>query len=203
MRQFLHRVLEELSRTYRGSNHISYVVRKYIEGLDIRQVVGVNLAALSFFAAVAIPQADGLASTLAMLGKTRETVIEVVPTQAKFQWPMRRFGLSQGFYVGHPGLDLTDPLDTPVYPVANGWVEWNNYSAWGYGNYLLIEHGGGIQSLYAHLSGVDVKAGDTVTQQTKIGAVGNTGWATGYHLHLEIYQDNTPINPLEVLPEIK
>ena len=203
MKHLFQKIVFELSRTYRGSNRISYLLRQYIEGLDVKQLLGVNLAAFSFFAAVIVPQADELASTLAILGKTKESVIEVVPTEATLQWPMRRFGLSQGFTIGHAGLDMTAPVGSPVYSISEGWVTLANDSVWGYGQHIILQHDSGVASLYAHLSRIDVTPGQTVSRNTKIGEVGMTGWTTGSHLHVEIYENNTPVDPLEVLPEIK
>ena len=69
-----------------------------------------------------------------------------------------------------------------------------------YGNAILINHGSGFLSLYAHLSKILVKKDDIVTNQTVIGKIGATGRAFGDHLHLEIYENGKTINPLSVLP---
>lgn len=168
----------------------------------MRQVLGVNLAGLSFVAAVIVPQVDAITSQIEVMRETVETVVEVVPTTERFQWPMTRFGLTTRFSLGHPGIDLTAPKGTPVKPAAEGRVLWVQSSSFGYGKHLVVEHDKGAQSLYAHLSNVEVKEGQTVDKNTVVGEVGSTGWSTGNHLHLEIYQDGTPINPLEVLPAI-
>lgn len=188
---------------YRGSNNLSLFIRKRIERLNLRQILGLNLAGLAFFGAVIMPQASDFISSIEVMVETQETIVHVVPTQSKFQWPLSRFAISQRFYVAHPGMDLTAPLGTPVYPVANGRVSIVNILYWGFGNHVIIEHDKGIASLYAHLSKVEVKEGQEVTKATRLGAVGSTGWSTGNHLHLEVYQDGIPINPIEVLPEIK
>jgi murein DD-endopeptidase MepM/ murein hydrolase activator NlpD len=185
------------------SNPISLQIRKVIERLDFRQFIGVNLASAAFFAAIVLPQADELTSALEVSQSTPSTVIDVVPTQARFQWPMVRFGLSQRFSLGHPGIDLTAPLGSAVFPVSEGWVSWTSDSNYGFGNHVLVEHDDGVKSLYAHLSYVGVAPGETLDKETQIGEVGNTGWATGDHLHLEVYQNGTPTNPLSVLPSLK
>ncbi len=188
---------------YRGSNHLSLWLRKHIENLPLRQLLGLNLAGLAFFAAVVMPGASDVFSNVEVLFETQETVVNVVPTHSQFQWPLSRFSISQRFYVAHPGMDLTAPQGTAIFPVAVGRVTMTNDFSWGFGNHLLIEHDKGIASLYAHLSKVEVKEGQEVTKATRLGAVGSTGWSTGNHLHLEVYQDGMPINPTEVLPEIK
>ncbi len=183
---------------------ISFWLRKTIEKLPFKQFLGVNLAGLAFVAGVVVPQATDLAGELEVMNETETTVIvAVTPSKARFRWPLTTFGLSQKFRLGHPGVDLTAPRGTPIYPVAEGWVAWVTNSLWGYGKHLLVQHDQGIQSLYAHLSNINVAQGDTVTKDTKLGEVGSTGWSTGNHLHMEIYQDGIPVNPLEILPEIK
>jgi murein DD-endopeptidase MepM/ murein hydrolase activator NlpD len=193
----------KLVRPYYGSNRVSRFLRRHIERLSPRQVIGVPLAGMTFFAAVIMPGAGELTSAVEVARETQMTVVEVVPTQAKLQWPLNRFGLSQRFTSGHPGVDLTDPYGTSIYPVAAGNVVMVRQEPWGYGKHLVVTHEDDIKSLYAHLSTIEVREGDAVTRETKIGEIGSTGWATGNHLHLEIYQGNTPINPLEVLPTIQ
>ena len=75
-----------------------------------------------------------------------------------------------------------------VYAVKSGKVILTNTSGWGggYGNYVVIDHGGGLPTLYAHLSVVKVSQGQTVSQGTVIGVTGNTGASTGPHLHYEV-----------------
>lgn len=169
----------------------------------MRQVLGVNLASLAFAAAVIVPQVDAITSQLEVMRETVETIVDVVPTTQRFQWPIMRFGLTSRFSLGHPGIDLTAPKGTHVKPAAEGRVLRVRNYPFGYGKHILVEHDNGAQSLYAHLSSVDIKEGQVVDKNTVVGEVGTTGWSTGNHLHLEIYQDGTPINPLEVLPAMK
>ncbi len=84
----------------------------------------------------------------------------------------------------HAGIDYGAPIGTPVRVVSDGVVEfagWQN----GYGNVVVVKHASDRSTLYAHLSRLDVRKGQTVAQGTHIGAVGMTGWATGPHLHFE------------------
>lgn len=185
-----------------GSHIISLILRKKLEKLHIRQIMAVNLASLAFVAAVVVPQVDAITSELEVMRETVETIVEVVPTTTRFQWPLTRFGLTTRFSSGHPGLDLTDPKGAPVRPIAEGKVIQVTTYPFGYGKHIVIEHDQGARSLYAHLSTIEVKSGQTVDKNTVVGEVGSTGWSTGNHLHLEISQDGTPVNPLEVLPTI-
>ena len=68
-----------------------------------------------------------------------------------------------------------------------------------YGNYIVVEHVDGYQTLYAHMSKSLVKKGDKVSQGSKIGLVGSTGYSTGPHLHLTIYKNYKPVDPLTVI----
>jgi murein DD-endopeptidase MepM/ murein hydrolase activator NlpD len=94
----------------------------------------------------------------------------------------------------HKGIDLAQPTGTPVYATADGIVgkaEW--YSS--YGNYIQIEHGGEMQTRYAHLSGYAVAAGEHVRKGQLIGYVGSTGRSTGPHLHYEVRVAGEAVDP--------
>ncbi len=198
------RLFSLLTSTVHGSNLVSFKLRKKIERLNIRQILGVNLAGLTFFSAIIAPQASNVMSDFQVQQETKvTTVIQNVPSVgSEFQWPMQQFGISQWFSVYHPGMDLPAPFGTPVYPVANGSVVWTNSMPYGYGNHVLVQHDKNISSLYAHMSAIEVKPGQTVTKNTEIGKIGLSGWTTGAHLHFEVYQDGVPINPSEVLPDL-
>lgn len=84
----------------------------------------------------------------------------------------------------HNGIDYSAPTGTPVRNVGDGVVDFAGRQN-GYGNVVIVRHAGGKETLYAHLSRVDVRKGQRVEQGQRIGAVGATGWATGPHLHFE------------------
>jgi murein DD-endopeptidase MepM/ murein hydrolase activator NlpD len=103
----------------------------------------------------------------------------------------------------HPGLDIDGVTGDPVVAASGGTVLLAGaapagYS--GYGNVVMIDHGGGIATLYAHLSRVDVAMGQPVQQGQQIGAIGATGEATGDHLHFEVRVDSRPTDPVAWLP---
>lgn len=123
-------------------------------------------------------------------------------TKITVQVPVAVNYISRGFSWFHSGIDLVADFGKPVSPVMDGEVK-STVSDWlGYGRHVIIDHGGGFASLYGHLSQIEVKVGDKVTIESEIGKVGSTGFSTGPHLHLEIYQDGKAINPAEILPEI-
>lgn len=178
-------------------------LRLKLKRLDFKQVLGVNLAGFAFFSGIIIPQTQNAISNLEVVRETQETIILVEQSAGIFQWPLRQFGISQYFSLYHPGMDLTDPIGTPIYPVAEGVVIQTQFMPYGYGTHILIRHDDSIQSLYAHMSKILVREGQGVTKLTPLGYVGLTGRSTGSHLHFEMYQDGVPTNPTEILPEIK
>jgi murein DD-endopeptidase MepM/ murein hydrolase activator NlpD len=95
----------------------------------------------------------------------------------------------------HNAIDIAAPRGTPVYAYTNGKVVtagWGNMT----GNYVVIDHGGGLRTKYLHLSSISVSAGQTVKVGQKIGGVGSTGYSTGNHLHFEVTKNGVAVNPL-------
>jgi len=99
-------------------------------------------------------------------------------------------------YKTHYGIDIGAGYGTSVLAADGGTVTTATYSS-SYGNYIVISHGNGYTTLYAHLSKILVKKGDTVKQSQVIGKVGSTGVSTGPHIHFEISKNGTRINPLQ------
>jgi murein DD-endopeptidase MepM/ murein hydrolase activator NlpD len=103
---------------------------------------------------------------------------------------------TQGVH-GHNGVDLASSYGAKIYASADGEVLISKNSGWngGYGSYIVLKHGNGTQTLYGHLSGTAVSAGDTVKQGQVIGYMGNSGQVTGHtgiHLHFEIRGARNP-----------
>jgi murein DD-endopeptidase MepM/ murein hydrolase activator NlpD len=94
----------------------------------------------------------------------------------------------------HKGLDLAAPEGMNVVPALSGTVVSAGYES-GYGNTVMIQHAGGLQTRYGHLGTINVKAGDSVTSQDVLGTVGNTGRSTGPHLHFEVIRMGRPVDP--------
>ncbi len=99
----------------------------------------------------------------------------------------------------HKGIDYAAPMGTPVRATGDGTVEFIGTQA-GYGNVVILNHAGGVTTLYAHLSAFasDIKQGDRVAQADLIGYVGQTGWATGPHLHYEYQVRGRHVDPLSM-----
>ena len=101
-------------------------------------------------------------------------------------------------YEFHTGQDIEAPLGAPVVAGASGkisFVGWQN----GYGQLVVVDHGGGLTTRYGHLSHIDVNAGQQVSRGQLVGKVGSTGRSTGPHLHYEVRINEAPVNPLEYL----
>jgi murein DD-endopeptidase MepM/ murein hydrolase activator NlpD len=144
----------------------------------------------------------------------------VLTATGKLLWPIPHATVSQGFgptayafeasYAGfahfHTGIDLSMPFGTPVFAAADGVVVLARPmtdptgALVGYGNYVIIQHDAGLKTLYGHLLAIGVKEGDQVKRGQLIGLVGSTGNSTGPHLHFEVRIDDSPVDPLQMLP---
>jgi murein DD-endopeptidase MepM/ murein hydrolase activator NlpD len=102
----------------------------------------------------------------------------------------------------HEGLDVSAPMGTPIEAPANGTVISADWEA-GYGNTIVIDHGFGIVTKFAHASRLLVRVGQKVHRGDRIALVGNTGLSTGPHLHYEVHVNGRPVNPLRyILPGV-
>ena len=95
----------------------------------------------------------------------------------------------------HAGTDFSAPRGTEVYSTADGKVIEVSTEIWGYGRHIVIDHGFGYKTLYAHLSKFEIKRGQKVARGQLIGRIGSTGKSTGPHLHYEIHINGQPVNP--------
>ena len=103
-----------------------------------------------------------------------------------------------GIRMFHSGIDISGSYGDPIYAVNDGRVIFSGWQS-GYGKVVIIDHGNGMSTLYAHCSQLLVNEGDQVKRGQLIGRVGSTGWSTGNHLHFEIRRNGSPINPLSVI----
>jgi len=115
-----------------------------------------------------------------------------------FGWPTSGT-VTQGFKPMHQAIDIGAPTGTPVVAADSGYVVTAGWSEYGYGKYLVIDHGNGFQTLYAHLHTVLVQVGQSVGKGERIGSVGDTGRSTGSHLHFEIRYNGVQRNPFGYL----
>lgn len=136
--------------------------------------------------------------------KAKNTMLNSVPAiQPVANRDLERMASGYGYRIDpfyhttkfHAGMDFTSPPGTHVVATGDGIVQQVRQDEWGYGNHIIISHGYGYTTLYAHLSGFKVRSGQRVVRGQLIGFVGNTGKSTGPHLHYEVRKNNNPLNP--------
>jgi len=121
-----------------------------------------------------------------------------VTASGSWVWPAAG-KITQGFAWYHKGLDIANKEGPPVVAADSGRVIAVLSTRYGYGNHIIIDHGNGFQTLYAHLSGFRVEVGQNVAKGSIIGIMGSTGRSTGTHLHFEIRQNGVALPPLNFL----
>ena len=193
---YLRKIAED--RRFSG-NPVSRVFRRVFETKKIRQLFGINLLTIAVVSGAISPSTSAISS-----GETAEITtisprIIQLTTQNSARWPVEEVRITQGYHRYHKAIDLAEPVGSPVYPIMDGVVESISYQRFSYGNHIIIDHGFGFKSLYAHLSKIVIKKGQEIDKNTVIGLVGNTGRSTGPHLHLEVYDNGQPFNPLTIL----
>lgn len=140
--------------------------------------------------------ADGRFYEASGVGEMREGLIAPVPGRVTSNYGLRRHPIL-GYSRMHRGLDFKAGYGTPIYAVTDGSVAFAGRHG-GHGNFVKLNHAGGLQSGYAHMSRIAVSPGQSVRRGQVIGYVGSTGLSTGPHLHYEMYRGGVPINPADV-----
>ena len=159
------------------------------------------LAAASADLAARIQAAQAASRASSGAGTTDASGSPVTAPTTGFIWPVSGpitspFGMRWGTL--HPGIDIGVPIGTPIHAAAAGTVI---YCGWmsGYGNLVMIDHGGDLATLYGHQSRIAVSCGESVTQGQVIGYSGCTGFCTGPHVHFEVRVNGSPVDPLGYL----
>jgi murein DD-endopeptidase MepM/ murein hydrolase activator NlpD len=119
-------------------------------------------------------------------------------TGGKLNWPVRGT-ITQYYSWRHTAIDIANHLGTPIYAAEAGTVETAGWNSGGYGYQIVIDHGGGLKTRYAHLSKFVVSVGDQVARGQNIALMGSTGHSTGPHLHFEVMINGIRYNPLSYL----
>lgn len=150
---------------------------------------------------------DGIKPTPRVVSAPRpQTFVSVTPPAPSVQapagsgyiWPTAATRITQYFGWRHTGVDIAGPIGTPLYAARAGTViksqcGWNG----GYGCYVILDHGGGVNTLYAHASQLYVTVGQQVSQGQTLAAMGSTGNSTGPHIHFEVRVNGSRQNPLK------
>jgi murein DD-endopeptidase MepM/ murein hydrolase activator NlpD len=125
------------------------------------------------------------------------------PSNLSFIWPVKGnvtswFGPRKGR--PHDGIDIAAPKGTPIVAAEKGKVIYSDNGISGYGNLIIIQHSGGFHTVYGHNARNRVDVDERVNKWQVIAEVGNTGRATGYHLHFEIRKNERAVDPMKYLP---
>lgn len=177
---------------------VASLAKKY--GGDTQDILSYNGLeageALSVGSIIIIPDGEPAVAPVKASGAKSGTTVKRVslPTVSGFSNPLPAGKCSQGLH-GNNGVDIAAPSGTPIYAAASGTVFLTSSDSsynHGWGNYVVINHPNGTQTLYAHMSRVGASMGEAVEKGEVIGYVGITGKATGYHLHFEVHKAANP-----------
>lgn len=185
----------------RYSNPVSKLLRPLFEAKKAKMAFGGFLSAASFVLAVGIYPFIGQSPVSALEPTMVPVEIETTMAGPAKLLPNMKT-ISQGFWSAHPGIDITAPKGSPIYPIRSGKVVEISISHYNYGRSVIIDHGDGTTSLYAHLGKIYVDEGDVVTDTQPLGEVGISGRTTGPHLHLEVRKNGVAQNPIKYLRAI-
>lgn len=179
--------------TVKKGDTIATIAKKY--GADAEEIAdfnGISDTTLAVGAEIIIPDAEPSISKKKSSGGGSSSS-SGVSTSGYFVWPVGGGKKTQGIH-GYNAVDIGAPVGTPIYAAASGTVMVARSGSWngGYGNYVVIKHSNGTQTLYAHASSLSVSSGSTVSQGQVIGYVGSTGKSTGPHLHFEVRGGTNP-----------
>jgi murein DD-endopeptidase MepM/ murein hydrolase activator NlpD len=143
---------------------------------------------------------DGIMPVAAVAPRARQITPDAgsVTASGQFVWPTSGT-ITQRFSWYHPGLDIANSTGTLNIAADSGRVMYAGWDASGYGNTVLIDHGNGYKTRYAHMSQVMVISGQNIGRGQAIGKMGSTGHSTGPHTHFEIYLNGVRVNPLNYL----
>ena len=190
--------VDGLLYTVRSGDSLELIAKNY--GVSVEEILDVNeLSSAVLYAGTElfIPGARLSSSVL------KKALGELFAAPLAVSWRISSgYGWRQDPFTGvrsfHTGIDLVVPYGTSIKSAMSGTVAAAGYSNV-YGNYVIINHGNGYQTLYAHMSSASVKKGERVAQGAQIGHTGNTGYSTGTHLHFSVYRNGKLINPTQVL----
>jgi murein DD-endopeptidase MepM/ murein hydrolase activator NlpD len=148
---------------------------------------------------------DGIKPKAVIVDQQRYAAKTVAPIpgvvgEGTFNWPTSGT-ITQRYSWYHPAVDIASKSAPGIIAAQGGTVVTAGWNAGGYGNYVIVDHGNGYKTLYAHMidGSIVVKAGDRVNQGQRLGTMGSTGRSTGPHLHFEIISSSGKLNPLTVL----
>ena len=190
--------LKEL-KNVRAGNRLSRLFRHIFEHKSIKKILGGNIA----FAIVAVSALPGSASAITIPEQTSVIIrASETPLTTNIEGgrsPVKGLKVTQGFRFYHQGVDLDGQTGDEVRTIKAGSVLTVISSGFSYGNHVIVDHGNGVTSLYAHLSKILVRQGDQMSADQLVGLMGSTGRSTGSHLHLEVRVNGKAVDPLKII----
>lgn len=175
-----------------------------LEGFDNSKLIITTTRNLDILTKQIVVQSKSL-DEIAKLAEEKEKLLAAIPAiQPVTNKDLTRIASGYGYRTDpftkarkfHYGMDFTAPRGTPIYATGDGVVERADNTATGYGNHIVINHGYGYESLYAHLYKYNVRKGQKVQRGDIIGFVGSTGRSEAPHCHYEVFKDGERINPI-------
>ncbi|MCD4704563.1 M23 family metallopeptidase [bacterium] len=193
--------------TVKKGDTISSIAKKYSGDEDkiLEQNKLTSAEQISIGQNLMIPDGIKPASKITTYKATRSifapprTTTRAPSSGTKLLWPTSAKKITQYYWWRHAGLDIAAKSGTPIYAAESGTVETAGWSNGGYGYYIIINHGNGIKTLYAHSNKLYVRKGEKVSRVQSIMSMGSTGWSTGPHLHFEVRANGYKKNPLSYI----
>jgi murein DD-endopeptidase MepM/ murein hydrolase activator NlpD len=193
-----------ISETAKEKGIISKNRFKQLLGFDNGELVQSTQKRVDMLSKQLVLQSKSLDEIL-KLTKAKEKLLASIPAiQPVKNEHLRRIASGFGYrsdpftkaHKMHYGMDFTSPTGTPIYATGDGVVKRADNGASGFGNHIVIQHGYGYETLYAHLSRYKSRVGQRVNRGDIIGYVGSTGRSEAPHLHYEVHKNGTPVNPI-------
>ena len=179
-----------------SDNIIAYNKLANADAIETDEILIIPGGTMPEVVAPAIPQSS-TSSGLALFNVPPPSRVD---SSARLLWPTPSHKINQ-YYKGriHTGIDIDGTYSSPLYAADDGRVEYAASNRSGYGLHIIINHGGGVKTLYGHASKIFVKVGDSVKRGQTIGMMGCTGRCTGTHIHFEVRINGGFVNPLSYL----
>jgi murein DD-endopeptidase MepM/ murein hydrolase activator NlpD len=206
LRETLKFLTHKLDSLYLKQRHLAMVLN--IPTYDISyenlgiggQIRDVDIDKITAYAKFQEDLLNKLEEKAKALGEEIKSIPSIPPVKGVFS---SGFGIRMDPFTGglefHKGIDLSAPTGTPVVATADGRVEKAEWKSGGYGNVVVINHGRGIKTLYAHLSKILVREGQKVRRGQIIGLVGSTGKSVAPHVHYEVEVNGEAVNPIRYI----
>lgn len=182
-----------------GSNRYSYLDYSDNKDLLVHTALGFDkVFKKAYVQSLSFDDVERMAGQTEELAKCIPSILPIPEDTPRFRFSSS-FGYRKDPKYGdlrmHQGIDLTGALNSPVYATGNGRVEAVTFEYNGYGRYVVIDHGFGYKTKYAHLNTSTVYEGQMVKRGERIGLLGSSGKSTGPHVHYEVLYMNRPVNP--------